>query len=195
MLKIEHNPHTTTPEKAVEIDLILDQYKRIARRINELFSILDAKIGADWHVDGVGTCGDGPHAFDDGLDGDLAYHLPDLWEQAVVAVGDTKELGGLGSHDACPYHAKDEGCILEEVKPARCLRFIEQPDNMLSIVLGEEGKNLHGFLTKSLGRVMRGVIQPEYPEFLVGAEKNKTYVDDVVSQLDRMIHTANTYSR
>jgi hypothetical protein len=194
MLKIKHNPNMATPVKVKEIDLILDQYQRIANRISELFMILSEKIGAEWQSDGIGSCGDSPTSFGHGLTGDLEHYLPKLWEEVARDLGGEKTLGGFDGVRACPYHAKDEGCILGDIKPARCVSFIEQPDISIRVVLGESRGTLERFFSSVLTDVMIGTQAVKFPDFLVNPAGNETYVLEVLARVDAMIEKADAYT-
>ena len=175
-----------------EIDVIVDQYRRLAGSLNLLFEALAEKTKyKPWARNGVGSCGQGsPQQFKRNafMCGNASTRLMEMWdEKRAQDVGQGKTLGPRdGRKNICKYHAQDEGCVLGDIKPAICLSFIENSYDELPLELYEEVSTLLYGLEFTLTSVMIGAAQWKPSDQLAFPERNEGFVNRKVERINAL---------
>lgn len=97
-------------------------------------------------------------------------------------------------HRACPHHAKDEGCVLGDLKPARCLSYIEQESDEIERLTGMSVSALGVLIRDALETVMLGEIRdPDPSTHLVYPERNEEFVAQKMRQFGALTKRVEAY--
>lgn len=160
--------------------VIIRQYIECTRALNDLFR----HAPDDCYLsDGVGCCDIDRALSEDGLAGPAWIPLIEM-RDARLEEEHEKDPESMKYHRACPYHKRDAGCILGELKSPRCIA------DYCSSAVETIGYD-YGYIRKMLDRILYGEVDYQTGEF--HPERNwplvaefKVYVSRLAGNLELM---------
>lgn len=120
---VEIDGHSLIPKEKQ----MIDQYTRVVGKLHEMFMEMTKRTEWEvWRFDGVGSCGLPKELSEIGLSG--------IARERIIALREDRNrennMERVQGKQACPYHRKDFGCVLGDLKSPVCISYMENKEEV-----------------------------------------------------------------
>lgn len=134
-----------------EIERIITQYRKVVGAFEEMFQAISPRTSLEWwRSDGIGSCRGGSR-HEGGLKGDAASQIINLRDARNLETAGEKVEDSI----VCPYHRKNFGCVLGDLKSPQCIAWIDEPAE-LDERFGINGSQLRRHIDKVTKDIFAG---------------------------------------
>lgn len=159
-----------------KIELIVGQYRRVVGALNELFLGISGRSEWEiWKQDGIGSCGIPKEAAQKGFSGIAKETLITLREE----LNSTNSLPRVEGKLTCPYHRKNHGCVIGELKAPVCIAYIENKEEVRER-FGVEPYQLKRLIYDTARKVLFSGIDDESK---VDPIQNEEFVEEIIGEI------------
>ncbi|OGD86511.1 hypothetical protein A2870_02665 [Candidatus Curtissbacteria bacterium RIFCSPHIGHO2_01_FULL_41_11] len=166
-------------ERQIDVDSkvvqIIDQTERLVSAWNEMFEQISTRTSGEWwKSNGVGSCTH-PYSVSDVIDGIAKDAILKLMEKR----SQDNDLPRIEGRYTCPFHRANFGCVLEGLKPPKCVAHIDNKDE----IRAGFGINYFDFALDVYAALRRIQFSRIDDETLVDPFANEKFVEQTVGEI------------
>ena len=163
-----------------KVEQIMGQYRRVVGALDVMFREISARtMFEEWRFNGFGSCGVPKYGAELKIHGIAKDDLIALREERnSLDHQETIETDGV----ICPYHRKDFGCVLGDLKGPVCISFIENK-NEVEAWFGIDQIVLSRSIQRALARILVSHISDESQ---VDPRSNEQFVEEEIAGIERL---------
>ena len=163
-----------------KVEQIIGQYRRVAGALDVMFGEMSKRTQfEEWRFNGFGSCGIPKYGAELKIHGIAKDDLIALREERNSQ--DRQEvIEGLSV--ICPYHRKDFGCVLGDLKGPVCISFIENKDEV-EATFGIDPMVLSRSIKRTLARILASHISDKTQ---VDPQANEQFVEEEVAGIEKL---------